>query len=182
VCAALSNFDFSSEDSSSSKEDEKIKCEKCDFTGLCLMGKSSRNDSDSDSNISDDLSFESLSSKVVELENALCNQDMLLCKVFCENKRLNLELEKSFAEIPSIRSMHNDMSAKPCEYCNMIMVNYADLWIVHTQVASQLKGAKLELNEPKLVPCCWVLVWIVPSLDLSWTPVPSRLKNLRQIT
>jgi hypothetical protein len=37
------------------------------------MGKSSPNDSDSD--VSDDLSFKSLSSKVVELENALCNQD-----------------------------------------------------------------------------------------------------------
>jgi hypothetical protein len=31
----------------------------------------------------------------------------------------------------------------------MIMVNFADLWIVHTQVASQLKGAKLELKELK---------------------------------
>jgi hypothetical protein len=31
----------------------------------------------------------------------------------------------------------------------MIMVNYADLWIVHTQVASQLKGVKLELKELK---------------------------------
>jgi hypothetical protein len=45
--------------------------------------------------------------------------------------------------------MHNDMSAKPCENCNMIMVNYADLWIVHAQVPSQLEGAKLELKELK---------------------------------
>jgi hypothetical protein len=45
--------------------------------------------------------------------------------------------------------MHNDMSAQPCENCNMIMVNYVDLWIVHTQVVSQLKGAKLELKELK---------------------------------
>jgi hypothetical protein len=29
------------------------------------------------------------------------------------------------------------------------MVNYADLWIVHTQVISQLKGAKSELKELK---------------------------------
>jgi hypothetical protein len=43
--------------------------------------------------------------------------------------------------------MHNDMSAQPCENCNMIMVNYVDLWIVHTQFASQLKGAKLEPKE-----------------------------------
>jgi hypothetical protein len=29
------------------------------------------------------------------------------------------------------------------------MMNYVDLWIVHTQVASQLKGAKMELKELK---------------------------------
>jgi hypothetical protein len=82
---------------------------------------------DFDSDISDDLSFESLSSRVVKLVNALCNQDKLLCKVFCGNKKLNLEMENSFAEIASLQSMHNDMSAKPCENCNMVMVNYADL-------------------------------------------------------
>jgi hypothetical protein len=80
ACAALSDFDFSSKDSSSSEEDEKIKCKKGDFTGLCLMGKSSRNDSDYD--VSDDLSFEGHSSKVDELENALHIQDKFLCKVF----------------------------------------------------------------------------------------------------
>jgi hypothetical protein len=74
----LIDFNFSSEDSSSFEEDNKIKCKKGDFTGLCLMGKSSRNDPDSDFDVSDDLSFESLSFKVVELENALCNQDKLL--------------------------------------------------------------------------------------------------------
>jgi hypothetical protein len=41
------------------------------------------------------------------------------------------------------------MICKPCQNYNMIMVNYVDLWIVHTQVASQLKGAKLELKELK---------------------------------
>jgi hypothetical protein len=113
------------------------------------MGKSSRNDSDSDSDVSDDLSFESFSSKVVKVENALCNKDNLLYKVFRENKKLNLKLENSFAEIASLWSMHNDISTQPCENCNMIMVNYADLWIVHTQVTSQLKGAELELKNLK---------------------------------
>jgi hypothetical protein len=86
-----------------------------DFTGLCLMGKSSRHISDSDTNVSDDSSPESLSLRIVELENALCNQDKLLCKIFHENKRLNLELESSLSEIASLRSMHDDMSAKPCD-------------------------------------------------------------------
>jgi hypothetical protein len=77
------------------------------------MGKSSRNVSDYDSNISYDLSFESLSLKVVDFENALCNQGKLICRVFCENKKLNLELENSFSEIAFLWSVHDDMSAKP---------------------------------------------------------------------
>jgi hypothetical protein len=127
ACAALSNFDFLSDDSSSSEEDEKVKYKQGDFTGVCLMGKSSRNIFDSNSDVDEDLSFESLSLRVAELENALCNQDKLLCKVFCENKKLNLELENSFSEIASLRLVHDDMSAKPCENCKMIMINYADL-------------------------------------------------------
>jgi hypothetical protein len=73
ACAALSDLDFSSDDSSSSEEDERPKHKTGDLTGLCLMGKSSRHISDSDSDVSDDSSPESLSSRVVELENALCN-------------------------------------------------------------------------------------------------------------
>jgi hypothetical protein len=79
----------------------------------------------------------------------MCNQDKLLYLVFRENKKLNLELESSYSEIVSVRSVHDDMSAKPCENCKMIMVNYADLWLVHTQVVSQLNGARLELRELK---------------------------------
>jgi hypothetical protein len=85
VCAALSDFDFSSDDSSSLDKDEKFKHKQEDFTGLCLMGKSSRNISDSKSDVSDDLSPERLSLRVVELKSALCNQDKLLCKIFHEN-------------------------------------------------------------------------------------------------
>jgi hypothetical protein len=39
------------------------------------------------------------------------------------------------------------MSAKPCDSRKMILVKYADLWLVHTKVVSQLKGARLELRE-----------------------------------
>jgi hypothetical protein len=110
-------------------------------------GRSSRNDSNFDSNVSHNLIYDGLSSKVHKLEDALCSQDKMLSRVFCENKDLNLKIESSFAEIASLQSMHNDMSAQPWENCNMIMVNYADLWAMHTQVASQLKGVKLELKE-----------------------------------
>jgi hypothetical protein len=73
----------------------------------------------------------------------------LLCKVFRENKKLNFELESTSSEIASLRSTHDDMSAKPCDNCTMIMVNYADLWLLHSRVASLLDGARLELRELK---------------------------------
>jgi hypothetical protein len=41
------------------------------------------------------------------------------------------------------------MSAKLCDKCNMIMVNYADLWLVHSRIACLLDGARLKLREIK---------------------------------
>jgi hypothetical protein len=149
ACAALSDLDFSSDDSSSSEEDEKPKRKTGDFTGLCLMGKSLWHISDSDSDVSDDSSPESLFFRVVELENALCNQDKLLCKIFHENKKLNLELESASSKIATLQSAYDDTSAKPCNNCKMIMVNYADLWLVHSHVASLLDSARVELRELK---------------------------------
>jgi hypothetical protein len=95
--AALSDLDFSSDDSSSSEEDERPKRKTSDFTGLYLMGKPSRHISNSDFDVSDDSSLEGLFMRVAKLENALFNQDKLLGKVFRENKKLNLELESSFS-------------------------------------------------------------------------------------
>jgi hypothetical protein len=41
------------------------------------------------------------------------------------------------------------MSAKSCDRCTMIMVNYADLWLIHSHVAGLLDSARLELRELK---------------------------------
>jgi hypothetical protein len=149
ACAALRDLDFSSDDSSSSEEDERPKRKTSDFTGLCLMGKSTWYISNSDSDVNDDSSPDGLSLRVTELENTLCNRDKLLGKVFRENKKLNLELESASSEIASLRSAHDDMSAKSCDSCTMIMINYADLWLIHSYIASLLDCARLELRELK---------------------------------
>jgi hypothetical protein len=73
----------------------------------------------------------------------------LLGKVFHENKKLNLELESSFSEIASLRSAHDDLSVKTCDRCTMIMVNYADLWLIHSHVTGLLDSVRLELRELK---------------------------------
>jgi hypothetical protein len=41
------------------------------------------------------------------------------------------------------------MSAKPCDSYTMIMVNYVDMWLIHSHVASLLDGARPELRELK---------------------------------
>jgi hypothetical protein len=135
------------------------------------MGKSSQHIFDSDSDVSDDLSPDSLSLRVVELENTLCNQDKLLCTVFWENKRLNLEFDSAFSKIASLRSTHDDMSARSCDNCTMIMVNYADLWLLHSRVASLLDGARLELKELKarstLLGACTTFPFLRSDLEAS---------------
>jgi hypothetical protein len=61
ACATLNNLDFSSDDSYMFEEDERPKRKMGDFTGLCLISKSSRHISDSDSDVSDESSPEGLS-------------------------------------------------------------------------------------------------------------------------
>jgi hypothetical protein len=95
----------------------------------------------------------------------------LLGKVFCKNKTLNLELESSFSEIASLRTVHDDMSAKPCDRCTMIMVNYADQWLIHSHVASLLDCAKLELRELKdhstLLGACTSCLLLISDLEVA---------------
>jgi hypothetical protein len=177
ACAALSVLDFSSDDSSSLEEDEKPKHKTDDLTGLCLMGKSSRHISDSD--ISDDSSPESLSLKVVELENSLCNQDKLLCKIFHENKKLNLELESAASKIATLRSVHDDMSAKPCKNCTIIMVSYADLWFMQSHVACLLDGARLKLRELKPHSTLLGVCTICPLLRSNLEAAAVEIKDLK---
>jgi hypothetical protein len=127
ACSTLSDFNFSSDDSSSSRKVERVNRRKDDFTGLCFMGK-------------------------------------------------------SFSKIASLPSVHDDMSAKPCDNCNMIMVNYANLWLVHSQVASQLKGAKLELRELKahslLLGACTSCPFLRSDLEASTVEIKGHKHKL----
>jgi hypothetical protein len=112
---------------------------------------------------------------------AICNQDKLLCKVFRENKKLNLELESVSSEIATLQSMHDDMSVKSCDNCNMIMINYADLWLIHSHVASLLDGARLELIELRahftLLGACTTCPLLRSNLEVSAV----EIKNLKHI-
>jgi hypothetical protein len=63
------------------------------------------------------------------------------------------------------------MSAKPCDSCTMIMVNYVDLWLIHSHVASLLDGATLELREFKarstLLGACTSCLLLISDLEVA---------------
>jgi hypothetical protein len=179
VCATLSDLNFSSDDSSSLEEDENVKRKPDDFTGLYLMGKFSRHISDSNSDVSVDLSSDDLSLRVGELENALCNQDKLLCKIFHENKKLNLELKSVSSKIASIQSVHDDMSVKSYDNYTMIMVTYADLCLLHSQVASLLDDVRFKLRELKTRSILLGACTTCPLLRSDLEDLVIKIKNLK---
>jgi hypothetical protein len=144
------------------------------------MGKSSRHISDFDSDLSDDLFLEGLSLRVIELENTCCNQDKLLCKVFHENRKLNLELKSASFEIASLRAVHDDMCAKPCDNCRMIMVTYADLWLVRAKATGQFDDARLELKELKACSSLLGARTTCPLLRFDFEACAIEIKDLKQ--
>jgi hypothetical protein len=103
----------------------------------------------------------------------------LLGKVFRENKKLNLELESASSEIASLRSAHDDMSAKPYDSCTMIMVNYVDLWLIHSHVASLLDCARLELRELKAHSTLLGACTSCPLLRSDLEPTAVEIKDLK---
>jgi hypothetical protein len=76
-----------------------------------------------------------------------------------------------FSEIASLRSVHDDISAKSCDNCKMIIVNCAGLWLLHSHVASLLDSERLELRELKarstLLGACTSYPLLRSDLDVS---------------
>jgi hypothetical protein len=75
--------------------------------------------------------------------------------------------------------MHDDMSAKPCDRCTMIMVNYADLWLIHSHVASLLDCARLELRELKTRSTLLGACTACPMLRSDLEAVTVEIKDLK---
>jgi hypothetical protein len=75
--------------------------------------------------------------------------------------------------------MHDDMSAKSCDSCNVIMVNYADLWLVHSHIASLLDHARLELRELKAHSTLLVACTTCPVLRSDMEASTIEIKDLK---
>jgi hypothetical protein len=71
------------------------------------------------------------------------------------------------------------MSAKPCDRCTMIMVNYADLWLIHLHVAGLLDSARLKLRELKARSTLLGACTACPVLRSDLEAVAVEIKNLK---
>jgi Fe-S cluster biogenesis protein NfuA len=71
------------------------------------------------------------------------------------------------------------MSAKPCDNYNMIMVNYEDLWLIHSHVASLLDGARLELRELKSHSTLLGACTSCPLLESDLEAAATEIKDLK---
>jgi hypothetical protein len=91
---------------------------------------------------------------------------------------LNLKLESAFSEIASLRSVHDDMSVKPCDRCKMIMVNYVDLWLVHSHISSLLDDARLELRELK---SCFTLFGVFTTYPLFRSDLEAAVVEIKDL-
>jgi hypothetical protein len=72
------------------------------------------------------------------------------------------------------------MSAKPCDSCTIIMVNYEDLWLIHSHVASLLGGARLKLRELKTCSTLLGTCTAYPVLKSNLEPATAEIKDLKQ--
>jgi hypothetical protein len=91
-------------------------------------------------------------------------------------------LKSDSSEIASLRSEHDDMSAKPYDNCNMIIVNYTNLWFIYCYVASMLDDARIELRELKarstLLGACTTCPLLRSDLEASTIEIEDLIHKL----
>jgi hypothetical protein len=103
------------------------------------------------------------------------NQDKLWCALwFFIVRKTTSEQEQAI-----LTTLYLTGAKKHRQNCNMIMVNYAALWIVHTQVASQLKGVKLELKELKARSLLFGACTSCPMLKFDLEACSIEIKELK---
>jgi hypothetical protein len=69
-----------------------------------------------------------------------------------ENNYFKANLDGSHIDVSPLKSLHNDMSDKYCDFYLVVMEDLAKLRNVHAQVASQLESTICELDELKTRP------------------------------
>jgi hypothetical protein len=73
------------------------------------------------------------------------------------------------------------MSAKSYDNYKMIMVNYADLWLVHSHITSLLDSARLELKELKARSTLLGACMRCPLLGSNLDAAVVEIKDLKHI-
>jgi hypothetical protein len=75
--------------------------------------------------------------------------DVCRCR---ENNYFKANLDGSHIDVSPPKSLHNDMSDNDCDFCLVVMEDFAKLRNVHAQFATQLESTICELDELKTRP------------------------------
>jgi hypothetical protein len=88
--------------------------------------------------------------KSVNLEKVVVmRQNCDLVNACHENNYFKAQLDGSHIDVSPLKSLHNDMSDKDCDFCLVVMEDLTKLRNVYAKVASQLDSNICELNELK---------------------------------
>jgi hypothetical protein len=71
------------------------------------------------------------------------------------------------------------MSAKSCDRYTMIIINYADMWLIHSHVAGLLDSARLELRDLKTRSTLLGVCTSCPVLSSDLKVVTVEIKDLK---
>jgi hypothetical protein len=96
-----------------------------------------------------------------------------------ENNYFKAKLDGSHIDVSPLKSLHNDMSDKDCDFYLVVMGDLAKLHNVHAQVASQLESNICELDELKARPSLLDACLECPKLKLELDARSFNVKKLK---
>jgi hypothetical protein len=139
----------------------------------------SNNDTCIDSNDNHDVLLDINVSNVSTISYTSCN-DLKHDLVHSShgNNYFKIKLDGSHIYVPPLKSLHNDISDKNCDFCLVVMEDLAKLRNVNSQVASQLESTICELNELKARPSLLGACLKCPKLKLELDACFLNVKKL----
>jgi hypothetical protein len=154
TCSSTLNNDTCSD--SNDNHDVLLNINACNMSTIsCTSSNDLKHEIDDLKQVCDDISAKLVehNKKSANLEKVVVmSQNYDLIDACHGNNYLKAKIDGSHIDGSPLKSLHNDMSDKDCDFCLVVMEDLAKLQNVYAQVASQLESTIYELDELKAKP------------------------------
>jgi hypothetical protein len=154
TCSSTLNNDTCSD--SNDNHDVLLNINACNMSTIsCTSSNDLKHEIDDLKQVCDDMSAKLVehNKKSANLEKVVVmSQNYDLIDACHGNNYLKAKIDGSHIDGSPLKSLHNDMSDKDCDFCLVVMEDLAKLQNVYAQVASQLESTIYELDELKAKP------------------------------